>query len=136
MKDRAMTENEAKYCLKAQSELHPEICENCQIYGETGNDHCSDDAREVAIKALEELQQYRVGTLKELQRYQAIGTPEECRAATEKQKPMAVVEKTILSSVGEKVGKCPECLGEYLKEYDNPYCPECGQRLDWRANEE
>ncbi len=62
-----MTENIAIYCLKAASELNPEMCEECPLYGQTGADHCCEDALQVAIKALEELQQYR-----------AIGTPEEC----------------------------------------------------------
>lgn len=67
-----MTENIAIYCLKAASELNPEMCEKCPLYGQTGADHCCEDALQVAIKALEELQQYR-----------AIGTLEECRAAVE-----------------------------------------------------
>jgi hypothetical protein len=67
-----MTENIAIYCLKAASELNPEMCEECPLYGQTGADHCCEDALQVAIKALEELQQYR-----------AIGTVEECRAAVE-----------------------------------------------------
>ena len=69
-----MTEDEAVYCLKADSESHSEVCEECDLYGVVGCDHCENDAIEIAIKALEEVQQYR-----------AIGTPEECRAAMEKQ---------------------------------------------------
>ena len=67
-----MTENIAIYCLKAASELNTEMCEECPLYGQTGADHCCEDALQVAIKALEELQQYRT-----------IGTVEECRAAVE-----------------------------------------------------
>ncbi len=67
-----MTENIAIYCLKAASELNPEMCEECPLYGQTGADHCCEDSLQVEIKALEELQQYR-----------AIGTVEECRAAVE-----------------------------------------------------
>ena len=74
-RDRVMTENEAIYCLKADSESHSEVCEECHLPGLVGCDHCQNDAIEVAIKALEEVQQYR-----------AIGTPEECRAAVKKQK--------------------------------------------------
>ena len=104
-----MTENEAVYCLKADSESHSEVCEECDLYGLVGCDHCQNDAIEFAIKALEEVQQYReIGTPEELMRgkrymniakhhgiigqvidecvaYEAIGTPEECRAAVEKQ---------------------------------------------------
>ena len=103
-----MTENE-----KAIEQLE-RISKNLGSIGET------EDWTEVAIKALEEVQQYR-----------AIGTPEECRAAVEKQKPVPVVEKIMLSSIGEKCGRCPVCVGASLRQYDNPYCPDCGQKLDW-----
>ncbi len=63
--------------------------------------------------------------------YQAIGTPEECRAAMEKQKPMAVTEKSMLSPIGTNIGRCPVCLEMPLRESDNMYCPFCGQKLDW-----
>lgn len=102
--------------------------------------------RDFAETFLEEVQQYRaIGTPEELQdmknnyfealsdwrQYRKIGTLEECRAAMKKQKPMTVVEKTILPHIGGSVGSCPKCLGRPLREYDNPYCPECGQKLDW-----
>lgn len=95
-----MTENEAVYCLKADSESHSEVCEECDLYGVVGCDHCQNDAIKIAIKALEEVQQYRaIGTPEELQemkkdfaealsdwrQYRKIGTLEECRAAMEKQ---------------------------------------------------
>lgn len=48
-----MTIENAIYCLKADSELHSEICEECKLYGQTGTDHCYDDAVELAIKSLE-----------------------------------------------------------------------------------
>ena len=73
MKDRVMTENEAIKILRkdscyecAQGTDSPVNCEyrECRVA----------EATRAAIKALEEIQQYR-----------AIGTPEECRAAVEKQ---------------------------------------------------
>lgn len=70
-----------------------------------------------------------------LYEYESIGSPEECRAAVKKQNPIPVVEKVMLSSTGENVGRCPECLGAPLRKYDNPYCPECGQKLDWGDEE-
>ena len=170
MKDRAMTEKEAIEVLK---DFDKQVSAKADGAYQT---NIGKMACDIAIKALEEVQQYRaiekelkehyhanidipllmqhfIETIfegekhegfciltnedaKAWEEYRTIGTPEECRAAVEKQKPKAVAEKTILSSVGEKVGKCPGCLREYLKEYDNPYCPECGQRLDWRANNE
>lgn len=62
-----MNENEAVYCLKANSESHSEVCEECDLYGLVGCNHCQNDAIEIAIKALEQIQQYR-----------EIGTPEKC----------------------------------------------------------
>lgn len=69
-------------------------------------------AFEEAIKALEEIQQYR-----------AIGTPEECRAAVEKQtakRPRIMGNAMICPS-------CPRCF----KSDNSAYCPSCGQRIDW-----
>ena len=48
-----MTREEAIYCLKAQSERHSEVCEECPLYGETGTDHCCEDALQMAITALQ-----------------------------------------------------------------------------------
>lgn len=61
-----MKREEVIYCLKAQSERYSEVCEECPLYGQTGVDHCCEDALQMAIKALEEVQQYRqIGTLEE-----------------------------------------------------------------------
>lgn len=90
------------------------------------------DAEEIAfdfdraINALEEVQQYR-----------AIGTPEECRAAVEKQiakKPReyedkfygCCLRKCSLTQMGEKY---PTKLMN--KKNGLPYCLGCGQKLDW-----
>lgn len=73
-------------------------------------------AFEKAIKALEEIQLYR-----------AIGTPEECRAAVEKQtakRPRIIGNAMICPS-------CPRCF----KSASPTYCPSCGQMIDW-GNEE
>ena len=43
----------ALHCLKAYSQLHNEMCEDCPIYGETGDDHCFEDALNKVIKILE-----------------------------------------------------------------------------------
>lgn len=62
---------------------------------------------DVAIKALEELQQYR-----------AIGTPEECRAAVGKQideKPIAV-----LGTFGGTDYECKNCGSDVC--YEDEYC--------------
>lgn len=71
---------------------------------------------EMAIEALEEIQQYR-----------AIGTPEECRAAVEKQtakRPRIMGNAMICPS-------CPRCF----KSDNSSYCPSCGQKLKWEDEE-
>lgn len=90
-----------------------------QVVGKSGMEDL-----EVAIKALEEVQQYRT-----------IGTLEECRAAVEKQTAKKVKSISRVkdgdSYVG-LIGKCP-CCGDILEE-DTVYC-DCGQRLDWRTSD-
>jgi hypothetical protein len=75
---------------------------------------------DLAINALEEVQQYR-----------AIGTPEECREAVEKQadeKPTAV-----LGIFGGKEYECKNCGSDVC--YGDEYCRWCGQKLDWSDEE-
>lgn len=48
-----MKREEAIYCLKAQNELYSEVCEECPLYGQTGVDHCYEDALQLAITALQ-----------------------------------------------------------------------------------
>lgn len=112
-----MTENEmlkiAVHCLGVQAEQ--EVCEECDIYGNCHTD-CKDVAA-VAIKALEEIQQYR-----------EIGTVEECREAVEKQKakPCEFYED-------EEDGKllCPNCGEDLYDLQDCGFCncPYCGQAV-------
>lgn len=46
-----MTEQIAIHCLKAI--ICEEVCEECELYGQTGTDHCETDAVRIAIAALE-----------------------------------------------------------------------------------
>ena len=91
-------------------------CDECDI------ESCSNkDAFSVAIKALEEVQQYR-----------AIGTVEECRESVEKQtakKVKSISQVKDGDSYVGIIGRCP-CCGDILEE-DTVYC-DCGQKLDWR----
>lgn len=68
--------------------------------------------------------------------YKAIGTPEECRTAVEKQTAKKVKSISHVkdgdSYVG-LIGRCP-CCGDILEE-DTVYC-DCGQRLDWGTSDE
>lgn len=72
--------------------------------------------------------------LEELKKYRAIGTVEECREAVEKQKtikPHKNFEKFsgVWCSCGKYLGK------GYFVDKPN-YCPDCGQKLDWRDEEQ
>lgn len=65
--------------------------------------------------------------------YQKIGTPDECRAAVEKQK----AKKCNVSGDGYADGhlvydtyECPHCGKEYEIDYEEyEFCPNCGQHL-------
>lgn len=48
-----MKREEVIYCLKAQSERYSEVCEECPLYGQTGVDHCCEEALQMAITALQ-----------------------------------------------------------------------------------
>ena len=108
-----MTENEAIELLRSMQNpkqdyadvvCAPAFCTGFRfVYPEP-----EDYAIEEAIKALEEIQQYR-----------EIGTVEECREAAEKQKPVSRI--TIEGKLF-----CPKCKN--LMPYPG-YCG-CGQRVD------
>lgn len=107
-----MTENEAIRDL--------DIIRFNPHWDELVNEKYWQELMEMAIKALEEVQQYR-----------QIGTVEECREAVEKQTAKKVKSISPVkdgdSYVG-LIGRCP-CCGDILEE-DTVYC-DCGQRLDW-----
>lgn len=88
-------------------------------------------ACEIAVKALEEVQQYR-----------AIGTPEECRAAAVKQTAKKPIFNHNLSDT-LSVFHC-ECGNAIKVSHDTGimdnnnapnYCSNCGCRLDWSDEE-
>ena len=86
------------------------------------------EAKTVAVQALEEIQQYR-----------AIGTLEECRAAVEKQTARRPDYEGDGYADGHLVYDtwiCHCCGKHYEVDYDNyNYCPDCGQKLDWSDEE-
>ena len=95
-------------------------------------------------KVVEELRQYRNTTLSpeqvrtlqtrfvdvsiRLGEYMAIGTPEECRAAMEKQRRKLVKDMYGTSYIW-KSGYCPVCGCGVTARWD--YCQCCGQKLSW-----
>lgn len=119
-----MTENEAIETLK----IHRTFS-----YGS----NAKVEAIDIAIKALEEIQQYR-----------AIDTIEECREARERQRAKKPYlyggTRQGLDNDGNSISKeenCYECttcdqfLGYEIdckdENYQVDYCPYCGQAIDW-----
>lgn len=79
---------------------------------------------EVAIKALEEVEQYR-----------AIGTPEEYRAAVEKQRAKKPKKTESEGYRYTDTYRCPNCEGNFSGTGIAGYCYHCGQKLDWSDEE-
>lgn len=128
-----MTEKEAieiikieKQCVLKSIEGCDRKCADCDL---VRPDQEIIAGYDTAIKALEEIQQYR-----------EIGTVEECRAAVERQKPVRVEHEGSLSEDGfcnYRMARCPKC-GEWRRDRDrddNIYCSKCGSKLDWSEEE-
>ena len=103
-----MTENEAKAFLEIEKQCINRNCDRncaqCDIVQKVENLNSAYDA---AIKALEEVQQYR-----------AIGTLEECRAAVEKQ----IVEKELESHDEKHILKyCISLMQELVGKFEEWY---------------
>lgn len=103
------------------------------------------EAIRMAVKALEEvrvLQDRFVDVSLRLGEYMAIGTPEECRSAVEKQKDKTP-DFEADGSYGDYGGEivydtwiCPGCGEHYEIDYDkHEYCPCCGQKLSWENHD-
>lgn len=115
-----MTEQEAIERINAmgnecgfEEDCNDYECEKCSV------------ARDMAISALEEVQQYR-----------DIGTVEECREARERQRAK---KPNIYGDGYDDEGKiiydmydCPNCDKSYELDYEEyDFCPNCGQAIDW-----
>lgn len=79
-----------------------------------------DYAIEEAIKALEEIQQYR-----------EIGTVEECREAREKQKKKRPIKILVDPFEYDYDYICPNCRNELDGPALAEYCHYCGQAIQW-----
>lgn len=123
-------------------------------------------ACEIAVKALEEVQHWHTSVINpkiknvfansstqicqncdhkdeyieeleaEIEQYRAIGTLEECRAAVERQNPIAAIAEK--EDNGIKKYTCSACgmyMGWSTGTFPARYCWKCGQKLDWSDEE-
>ena len=124
-----MTENETKAV---------KFIENIKSHATVTLDHIAKEEPNVSplvYKGREEKANTILVMVEELKQYRAIGTPEECRAAVEKQtakKVKSISQVKDGDSYVGLIGRCP-CCGDILEE-DTVYC-DCGQRLDWGTND-
>ena len=106
-----MTENEAFYIIgNIPIPLDDENYDICQYQ----------EAKAIALEALEKIQQYK-----------ALGTVEELRIAKEKQilkKPLNITKVKDENKYVGLIGKCPCCND--IVDKSNIVC-DCGQKLDW-----
>ena len=63
--------------------------------------------------------------IKEWEKYHAIGTPEECRVAVEKQ----TAKKPNYDDYHRAGYRCPTCNN--VNPWGYKHCKHCGQKLDW-----
>ena len=75
-----------------------------------------DEACDLTITALEEIQQYR-----------AIGTVEECREAREKQTPKKSIR--IIVGAHDSTDGCPVCKKTFYEKVN--FCSRCGNAIAW-----
>lgn len=72
----------------------------------------------------------------EVKQYRAIGTPEECRAAMERQNPIAAIaEKEDTGTTKYTCQACGRYMGLSTGTLPARYCWKCGQKLDWGDEE-
>lgn len=87
-----------------------------------------EDCSDTQFDYIEEIKSV-IKALTELQQYHAIGTPEDCRAAREKQ-----IAKNPDFTEDKEFALCPCCNGKGLLNKQK-YCDNCGQKLDWSDEE-
>lgn len=123
-----MTENEAKKTLEIFDKERKEHMANMPsnpYFDRVKADNFTQSLK-TAIKALEEIQQYR-----------AIGTVEECREERERERGEKP-DITIGQTEEDKLACCPVCdrnidwtYNGYWRKGNPNYCSCCGQKLDW-----
>lgn len=140
-----MTENEA---IKELKEDYNELGK--AIPCDTGWGVAINEAYSIAIKALEEIQEYRaIGTVEEFKALKDINRIADNLSKMERIEFKALKEKSVAKKPYiQQIVKdfrehdcyeCPncDCFVGYVSEcqeehYQYIYCPNCGQKLDWQ----
>ena len=120
-----MTENETKAV---------KFIENIKNHATVTLDHIAKEEPNVSplvYKGREEKANTILVMVEELKQYRAIGTLEECRAAVEKQKAKRPDGGRDID--GNDYLICPNCCAIVADgEWTANFCPDCGQKLNWR----
>ena len=143
-----MTENEAIEILSNELMVITDIIRYCKDFEKESDFELAyriKNAHNIAISALEEIQQYReIGTVKnlkllcslfwlvgfqELAEYRQIGTVEVCKKAVEKQKQKALCDSAEKYSDGK-------CVGYGKSETDDEPCEMCKRCNLYTGHEE
>lgn len=89
---------------------------------------CS-DLIEMAVKALEDVQEYR-----------KLGTVKDVRTSVEKTNAKKVIYYNRHGDGDDYKNNdsfnCPECGRRLRNKKKDDYCPRCGQKIDWRVKNE
>mgnify|MGYP006871896120 FL=1 len=125
-----MTENEAKAVR---------FIEYIKKYAVETIDHIAKEdiiASTVTYTHKKEKAETILAMVEELKKYRAIGTPEECRAAMERQNPIAAIaEKEDTGTTKYTCQACGRYMGWSTGTLPARYCWKCGQKLDWGDEE-
>ena len=125
-----MTENEAIKVLVTQKQcIDKSSSGQCKI-------NCGDCKKNIPIAYQEKSYVVAIKALEEIQQYREIGTVEECWEAVEKQRPKKPDYEGDGYADGHMVYDtwiCPNCGEYYEVDYDDyKYCPYCGKELEVR----
>lgn len=117
-----VTRQDRIYCLKASSDYHRELCEECRFYPNC--DHTTqDDMTELTIEDLEALEQEQDKPMVEIDLYSVIKQKYIEREVLDKIR--AEIEEQVLESLSdggddwftaEKVNECLEIIDKYKAE--------------------
>lgn len=157
-----MTEKEAIHELNVQRTVLEDMILYIQDFTHSIEHNSLVDKKtvlDIAIQALEEIQQYRatgltprmIQELKKshdeahasavknaclLDEYEKIGTLEECRAAVERMKQKKPIQVNMEDYGYTDMYKCPLCHKLFRGIGIMKFCYDCGQAFDWQESEE